>query len=210
MRTATKSLLALTADDLMTRNVIPLTEEMPLRDAARLMLQNHIGGAPVVDRDGRCIGVLSATDFLRKAGSRADVTEPAASPQPVTCRFQMLLRVCNGHETTLCTFPFGVCPIQRSLKDTDGGARIVCSQPHSVPVDWQVVELEKLPVDEVRRYMTSDPVTVAASTSIRALARMMIDAHIHRVIVVDEDRRPIGIVSGTDLLAAVAYAEDEL
>jgi CBS domain-containing protein len=35
---------------------------------------------------------------------------------------------------------------------------------------------------------------------------MMIDAHIHRVIVVDEEERPIGIVSNTDVLAALAYS----
>jgi CBS-domain-containing membrane protein len=71
------------------------------------------------------------------------------------------------------------------------------------------VDLEKLPADEVRSFMTADPVTVRSSIPIRALARMMIDGHIHRIIVVDEERRPIGIVASTDLLAAVAYAEDE-
>ena len=32
----------------------------------------------------------------------------------------------------------------------------------------------------------------------------MSGAHIHRLIVVDEDRRPIGIVSSSDVLTAVA------
>jgi predicted transcriptional regulator len=31
----------------------------------------------------------------------------------------------------------------------------------------------------------------------------MIDAHIHRVVVVDADERPIGVVASTDVLAAV-------
>jgi predicted transcriptional regulator len=35
---------------------------------------------------------------------------------------------------------------------------------------------------------------------------MMMDAHIHRVIVVDSENRPIGVVSSTDILAAVARA----
>ena len=85
---------------------------------------------------------------------------------------------------------------------------LVCSQPHCVLVDWQIVEVEKLPSDEVRQFMTPDPVTVRPETSIRTLARMMIDAHIHRVIVVDNERRPIGIVSSTDLLAALAQDND--
>lgn len=35
---------------------------------------------------------------------------------------------------------------------------------------------------------------------------MMVDVHIHRLIVAGEDRRPVGIVSSTDVLAAVARA----
>jgi len=73
--------------------------------------------------------------------------------------------------------------------------------------EWQVVEVEYLPADEVSTYMTSDPVTVQPSTPIPELARMMLDAHIHRVVVVDPRGRPVGIVSSTDVLAAVAYAD---
>jgi CBS domain-containing protein len=74
--------------------------------------------------------------------------------------------------------------------------------------DWQVVDMEKLPTEPVRQFMTANPVTMPSSTPIRVLARAMIDAHIHRVIVVDETGRPTGIVSSTDVLAALAYAED--
>ncbi|HEY8505600.1 MAG TPA: CBS domain-containing protein, partial [Gemmataceae bacterium] len=85
---------------------------------------------------------------------------------------------------------------------------IVCREPHCVLTDWQIVELESLPADEVRQFMTPDPVTVAPDTPIREVARMMIDAHIHRVIVVDAEQRPLGVVSATDVLAAVAYSRD--
>jgi len=73
--------------------------------------------------------------------------------------------------------------------------------------EWQVIEVENLPADEVGLYMTPDPVTVTPDTNITDLARMMLDAHIHRVIVIDGERRPVGIVSTTDVLAAVAYGE---
>jgi CBS domain-containing membrane protein len=73
--------------------------------------------------------------------------------------------------------------------------------------EWQVVEVENLPTDEVRCYMTPDPVTVRPSILITELARMMLDAHIHRLIVVDAQGRPVGVVSSTDVLAAVAYAD---
>jgi len=71
---------------------------------------------------------------------------------------------------------------------------------------WQVPAEETLSTDEVANYMTADAVTVSPSTPIAELAREMIDARIHRIIVVDARHQPIGIVSSTDILAAVAYA----
>lgn len=74
--------------------------------------------------------------------------------------------------------------------------------------DWQNVDLEDLPSDEVSRYMTPNPITAPAETSLGALARTMQSAHVHRVIIVNGSGRPVGIVSSLDVLAAVA-AEDE-
>jgi CBS-domain-containing membrane protein len=73
--------------------------------------------------------------------------------------------------------------------------------------DWQVFDTESLPADEVGAYMTADPVTAGPSTPIGELARMMLDAHIHRVIIVDVGKHPEGIVSSTDILAAVAASQ---
>jgi CBS-domain-containing membrane protein len=92
------------------------------------------------------------------------------------------------------------------LADVEG-----CPKAHEdaeeVCSEWQVLEVKNLPVDEVCCFMTPDPVTVTPNIGITELARMMLDAHIHRVIVVDAQRRPVGIVSTTDILAAVAYSQ---
>jgi predicted transcriptional regulator len=69
---------------------------------------------------------------------------------------------------------------------------------------WQYSEEKALPTDEVSNYMTADPVMASPETRIADLAREMMDAHIHRVLVVDSANRPIGVVSSTDILAAVA------
>ena len=62
--------------------------------------------------------------------------------------------------------------------------------------------------DQVGQYMTQDPVTVPPDSPIGDLARMMTDVHIHRVIVVDAEGRPVGVVSSTDVLAALAGAAE--
>jgi CBS-domain-containing membrane protein len=54
------------AKDVMTRNVISVDPDATVLQAARLMLQHHISGLPVVDQNGRLVGVLSEGDFLRR------------------------------------------------------------------------------------------------------------------------------------------------
>jgi CBS domain-containing protein len=150
--------LALTAGDLMTRDVVVVPEDMSLRTAAHLLAEAAISGAPVVDAEGRCVGVLSATDFVRWAEEAPAVPRRLAVAVPVYS-------------------------------------------------EWEIMDVDLLPTEEVRTFMTADPVTVPPSTGLGTLARHMINAHIHRVIVVDKNQVPIGVVSSTDILSAVAYAE---
>jgi CBS-domain-containing membrane protein len=86
-------------------------------------------------------------------------------------------------------------------------ARPDCSPSRSFHSAWQVVDVDALPMDAVGSYMTANPVMVPPNTPIDELARMMTDAHIHRLIVVDATSRPLGIVSSTDVVAAVANAD---
>jgi CBS domain-containing protein len=51
--------------------------------------------------------------------------------------------------------------------------------------------MDELPPDIVRDYMTTDVVTAPPEASIREVAQMMLDAHIHRLIVVDKEFRPV-------------------
>jgi CBS domain-containing protein len=103
----------------------------------------------------------------------------------------------------------GVLSTTDFVRWMDEGDHAGKPEPHaSVCTDWEVVGWESLPTDEVSSYMTSDPVTVTPDASIARLARMMLDAHIHRLIVVDQENRPAGIVTSTDILAAVAQHEE--
>ena len=60
------------AEDVMTRDVISIGPDKTVLQAARLMLQHHISGLPVVDKDGKLVGVLSEGDFLRRRETRTE------------------------------------------------------------------------------------------------------------------------------------------
>jgi CBS domain-containing protein len=51
----------------MTRKVITVKADASIRDAAHLMLQQHVSGLPVVDEAGRLIGIVSEGDFIRRS-----------------------------------------------------------------------------------------------------------------------------------------------
>jgi len=51
--------------DVMTRDVVTVEEDTPLKDVAELLLEHDISGVPVV-YEGRVVGVVSETDILYK------------------------------------------------------------------------------------------------------------------------------------------------
>ena len=158
MRHNNLPLSILTVADVMTEQVLTLDQDLSLHDAAHRLRTAHVTGAPVVDVAGRCVGVLSATDFLRRAD---------ADKEPTTGRVRVPVCVCS---------------------------------------DWQMVERECRPADIVRHQMHTNVVLVRPELPITELARRMLVARAHRAVVVDEDNRPVGMVSATDVLAAVAFA----
>jgi predicted transcriptional regulator len=66
---------------------------------------------------------------------------------------------------------------------------------------------EQAAADTVEQLMTRQPVTAELSARIGELGQKMVDAHIHRIIIVDDRCRPVGVISSTDVLAAVAQAD---
>jgi CBS domain-containing protein len=156
MQAATKSFLTLTAADLMTAPVMTIPQETSLREAALLLTRDRISGAPVVDTQGRCVGVLSSSDFVNWAGK-------------------------------------------------DGNSQAI----HFIAPWGEVIDIDDSPENELRHYMTAQLVTVAPTAPIGELAQKMVDAHIHRLLVVVDQNRPRGIVTSTDVLAAIGRANQQ-
>jgi len=102
------------------------------------------------------------------------------------------------------------CSTTDFLKWADDAAtiRVAHGQCHpEVCSEWQAIDPEALPHDEVRYHMSIDVVSCGPQVPVARLARQMMDAHIHRIFVLDTHHRPVGVVSSTDILAAVAHMD---
>ncbi len=56
----------LNAGDIMTSEIITVKKETSLKELARILYQRNINGVPVVDDEGRLIGIICEIDLIKK------------------------------------------------------------------------------------------------------------------------------------------------
>jgi len=76
--------------DFMTTRVVTIHPDSPIMDAAQLMLKHHVSGLPVVDDNGRVVGIVTEHDLLRR-------TDRPGSQQPYWLQ-QMIERAAVAKE----------------------------------------------------------------------------------------------------------------
>lgn len=57
---------AILAKDFMTKKLITFSPEQPLNEIIQVLIKKNISGGPVVDKDGKLIGVISEGDCLKQ------------------------------------------------------------------------------------------------------------------------------------------------
>lgn len=171
----------------MTRDVLTVTPETTLREAAELFVSRHVSGAPVLDGQ-RVVGVVSATDVLefvasnppvpRQKADRGEVGEwaelPGSEPSDAApgAYFADMWEDAEA-ETT------------QRFADSDGP-------------EWDVFAEHT-----VQEVMTRAVCALPSTQSITAAAEYMKTAGVHRLLVIDEGKL-VGIITSTDIARAVA------
>ncbi len=148
----------LRAKDVMTTDPVCVSPAATIRDLARVFEQCEISGVPVVDQEGRVIGIVTKTDLIRRCAEGTEDIPPA--------------------------YLFEVLSEQGTDEDSS-----------------EIVPEPLICVDD---FMTEDPLMVSPELSAAAVAKLMFDRHIHRVIVADGEKFPIGIITSMDLLGVMS------
>jgi CBS domain-containing protein len=142
----------------MTSEVLTVTPATPIMEAVQLLIDRKIGGLPVVNDEGKLVGMISDSDLMWR--------EHGIEHPP----YMMFL-----------------------------GGVIYFQNPATYDRD-----LHKALGQTVGEVMTPHTVSVTADTILPVAARIMHDKKIHRLPVIDVNHHPIGIITQSDIVRALA------
>jgi CBS domain-containing protein len=176
-----------TVREIMTREVRTVEPETPLREALGLFVGAAVSGAPVV-ANGRLVGVVSVSDIIEFEATQPGV--PTVQPEHSDWGDLEAPDVWVEGDDAPASFFLGYW--------SDAGAETTARFESPSAPEW-----DRLSEHLVSEVMTRSVVGLAPGASVRAAARLMVDADVQRLLVL-EDGALLGIVTTTDVVRALA------
>jgi acetoin utilization protein AcuB len=143
----------LTVKEVMTKEVVSVTEFTPIEEAARIMVDNKIGGLPVVRGDA-LVGIITETDLFktflelfgaREAGVRLTLLVP--EQQGVLADLSNIISKVGGNIVALGTF-LGQDPSNRLITCKISGVGKDKILQALEPVVTEIIDVRETTIEE--------------------------------------------------------------
>lgn len=221
------------AADLMTPHPVTLPATTPLAQAAAIMAERNLKRMPVVDAQGRLLGMVSRYDLLKTVAEglrqhpAAAVELPAGTPATVGAVMHGGVPIVRADAPLAEVLDRLLATEKRRVVVLDAASRVVGiitdgdliqraakrARPGGLQalIGWlgggpRPAELEMAVQGRTAAdIMTSPVVTVTPSTPVAEAIRLMMAHKIKRLPVVDADGRLIGLVGRAGVLAAISH-----
>lgn len=188
--------------DLMHPGLIACPPHATLGQVAVLLNQNRVHALIVTNREGRPLGVLSDFDLL--AGEWL-----SSNPESLTVMRKLIAADMMSSPVISVEAGIPLCEAARELTENQISRLLVTENGEPVGVialsDFvaSLAREEKPRRETVGDVMSAGILVCRRETPIRAAARAMTDAKYRSVLVVNAKGKPLGVVSGMDLLPFV-------
>ena len=187
---------AMTAGELMTAPPVTIDADAPIEEAAARLGDARLARLVAV-RDGKPVGVIATSDLVRHLGrghlGRGTVAD-VMTHGLVACREGTTVRQAARVMTER--------RVRALVVVGDGGTPLgVVTGTDLLPLVGG--DAAGRPVAELMH----PPISIAPDASLREAADLMLEAEIHRLVVVDPadpDAVPLGVVATTDIVAEMA------
>ncbi len=206
--------------DVMTKELITIEENKSLRTAAHLMVKHKIGGLPVVNSEGKLVGIITRSDIARAYGEKykglyhaSEVMRtdfPKASPTHSIYYILKLMESSVIRKVVIVDendkvmgivakkdVAFAYTPA--ALLSARGKDRFVKSKVVD-PLKDKIVPLRNYLVPVAEDIMTKDVITSGPEEDSAAIAKSMYDEGIGSIPIVDSERRVLGLVTKLDIV----------
>jgi len=219
----------LTVADVMTRQVVSVRPDTPVAEIVALLIDRALRSAPVVDAENRVIGIITDGDLLTRGATelplalqrelslaeRAATIETLAA-HPHTAADLMTPNPVTLPETTPLAEAAAVMA-DRGLKRipvVDAQQRLVGMVSRSDLLATVAEGLRQRPATPIRQpdgapktvgeIMITDIPTVQPDTPLAETLDRLLETDKRRVIVVDGERRVVGIITDGDVMRRAA------
>jgi CBS domain-containing protein len=214
--------------EVMRREVATVHPESPLHQVVELLLDTDYTAVPVVDKDGKVVGVVSDNDLLTRGGMRVTISLKRATDLEFVRGLHESLENPNRTVSEVMTTPaVTVSPdailgraaqlmAEKHLKrlpvvDGDGkligilGRLDVLNTVAAVHLpEWHS---EAHPIGQqalVAEVMTREVSTVHEDATVEEIFDLLVASAHKRVVIVDDRRHVVGIVADSDLISRVS------
>ena len=165
--------------DAMQYSVIGVVPEMTVRELIHVLLENSITGVPVLDPQGKAIGVVSMTDVLQLAGHEVEIPSGQLTWEPVIEAEEV-----SGDDDVTRSFS----PVPFTEPRADGVNEAAFDQYH------------------VRDIMTPVAFTLSPADTLETAVGFLLRGRIHRALVAEAGVLH-GIITPFDVLKALDWEQ---
>ncbi len=222
--------LAQPVSTIMRRGVTSAAAETSVAEVTKLLLDRGYRALPVVDDAGKVVGVISDGDLLRLAGIKARLSlQGDLSPSVLRQQFADLAQTGDVVSDVMSTPAITVtsnapirkaaqCMLDRHLKrlpvvDETGQLVGLVTRVdllrlvgYSQPVSAH--SMEHAAGATVGELMQTDVPTVRPAAMLEEILSALEESHQRRVVVVDDERRVLGIISDGDILERSQHGDN--
>ncbi len=219
--------------EVMTRQVVTITPDAILARAARLMVEKHLKRLPVVDSDGKLVGILGRLDILNTiAAVHLPQWHPEAHPvgEQATVAEVMTREVPTVHDSAIVEeiFELLVSSSHKRVVVVDDKRQVVGIIADSdlisrvsreswpgimevliskVPIGTVSSEarrhIQKLRARSAKEFMTREVITVRDKMPVASALALSAEKRVKRLPVVNAEGELVGIVGRTEMMRAL-------
>jgi CBS domain-containing protein len=210
----------------MTRDPVTLSPDMNIAQAWKLMLTHALKAIPVVDAEQKVVGIITDEDMLVRAGIQQRLSvalrlpeeardqqlqELENSPKPVAEVMSKPVITIPHNETLTRAVSLMVKSGLKRLPVLDEEGKLVgvlsrldiLRQVVDAPINQDLPELPGGSINTISDIMRKDVPTISHYADLPTLINAMLRTGSHRVIVIDDEGKAIGLISDSDIIARV-------